>query len=110
MKRFLRAFLACGVLQAAAAADDGALKLLPSPLEMPRRIGPMVTDGAGHAYEDPRLGISYMYEGAGLLLTVYVYDAGVESIPDGPDSAAVCEQFEEAKLGVTQAGYRDVVL
>ncbi len=110
MKRFLRVFLACGLLQAAAAADQGPLKLLPSPLEMPRRIGPLVTDGAGHAYEDPRLGVSYDYDGEGLLLSVYVYDAGVESIPDGADNRAVCEQFEEAKEGVVRAGYRDVTL
>lgn len=110
MKRILRVLLACGVLQAAVAADEGLLRLAPTPLEMPRRIGPLVTDGTGHAYENPRLGVSYDYGGEGLLLSIYVYDAGVESIPDGADNMAVCEQFEEAKGGVVRAGYRDVSL
>src|SRR5215470_72294 len=100
--------LSCAIAQLAAAEEP--LKLLPSPLELPRHIGPLRTDGEAHTFGDPRAGSAYVYEGKGLLLTVYVYDAGVTDIPDGAGSAAVCEQFEEAKLGVTQAGYRDVVL
>ena len=56
------------------------------------------------------LGSSYQYLGRGLSLTIYVYDAGVEAIPDGADNIPVCDQFEDAKNGVTKAGYRDMAL
>ncbi len=92
------------------AADDAPLRLSPSPLEMPRRIGPLVTDGASHAYDDPRLGVSYDYRGDGLLLSLFVYDAGMEAIPDGAESMAVCQQFEDAKQGIAHAGYSEVKL
>ena len=92
------------------AAAEETLKLLPSPLEMPRRIGPMASDGAAHSYEDPRLGSSYQYLGRGLSLTIYVYDAGVDAIPDGADNIPVCDQFEDAKNGVAKAGYLDMAL
>jgi hypothetical protein len=92
------------------AAADEPLKLLPSPLELPRHIGPLVTDGKAHGFDMPELGTAYQYKGGGMLLTVYVYDGGVADIPDGASNVPVCEQFEDAKAGVTQAGYRDVSL
>jgi hypothetical protein len=113
MGRIRRILVACGALHGGlpgAAAAGETLALLPSPLEMPRRIGPLVTDGVAHSYEDPRLGSSYQYHGRGLSLTIYVYDAGVDPIPDGADNIPVCEQFEDAKNGVTRAGYRDMAL
>jgi hypothetical protein len=113
MRRIRRILVACGALHGAlpgTAAGDETLKLLPSPLEMPRRIGPMATDGAAHSYEDPRLGSSYQYLGRGLSLTIYVYDAGVDAIPDGADNIPVCDQFEDAKNGVARAGYGDMAL
>jgi hypothetical protein len=107
--RKLWVLIACGAAQAVA-ADADSVKLLPSPLEMPRRIGPMISDGSAHSFEDPRLGKSYRYGGKGLLLHVYVYDAGLENIPDGADSIATCRQFEDAKAGVVKADYRDISL
>jgi len=42
-----------------------------------------------------------------LSLTVYIYDAEVADIPDGGDTIPACEQFEEAKHDVLNAGYQD---
>jgi len=84
--------------------------LLPSPLELPARIGPLEHDGAPHHFPDKRLGSAYQYEGNGQTLTVYVYDLGLKNIPDGSDSVETCGQFEEAKAGVIQADYADTVL
>jgi hypothetical protein len=90
-------------VQAADKPRAGFVQLLPSPLLLPKRIGPMVTRGDPHRYEDPKLGVSYQYGGDGLSLTVYVYDAGNESIEDGADTVPVCREFELAKQGVAQA-------
>jgi hypothetical protein len=102
MKRLWFGLIACGGAQLACAAGE-MLELLPSPLQMPKRIGPMFNADAPYKYGDPRLGVSYQYSGEGLSLTVYVYDAGVTDIPDGVDNIPVCEQFEEAKAGVVQS-------
>jgi len=93
--------LACAPLATVAQT----VTLLPSALELPRRIGPLEHDGKPHHFPDKRLGSAYQYNGNGQSLTVYVYDAGVKDIPDGPDSVPTCEQFEEAKEGVMQANY-----
>jgi len=98
--------LACAPLAAVAQT----VSLLPSPLELPRRIGPLEHDGKPHHFPDQRLGSAYQYNGAGQSLTVYVYDAGIKEIPDGTDSVPTCEQFEEAKAGVMQANYAGPVL
>jgi len=92
------------------AAVAQAVSLLPSPLELPRRIGPLEHDDKPHHFPDKRLGSAYQYNGSGQSLTVYVYDAGVKDIPDGPDSVPTCEQFEEAKSGVMQANYAGAML
>lgn len=91
------------------AADP--VKLLPTPLELPDRIGPLAYDGKPHDYGDPRLGKSYGYRADGLTLTVYVYDKGIAGLPDGGDSMAVCQEFEAAKddIGRTSA-YQNVKL
>lgn len=95
---------ACGtMLTFAAAAADATLKLLPSPLILPTRIGPMQYNGKPHKYEDPRLGVSYQYDGNGLSLTVYAYDAGEIDLADGADTMSTCREFEIAKAGVVQA-------
>jgi hypothetical protein len=87
------------------AADERAnvVELLPSPLVLPTRIGPMTLRGEPHKYEDPDLGVSYQYGGDGLSLTVYIYDAGNKEIGDGADTIPVCHEFELAKQGVVQA-------
>jgi hypothetical protein len=108
MKKFWFGLIACGGAGIASGAEE-VVKLLPSPLEMPRRIGPLVNSEAPHKYEDPRLGISYQYNGEGLSLTVYIYDAGIGDIPDGADNIPVCEQFEEAKAGIVQS-YQNTTL
>jgi len=95
-------------LCAVAAAADDTVRLLPSPLELPRRIGPLVQNDAPHRYDQPALGVSYQYDGPGFSLTVYAYDAGVTDIPDGGDTVPACQQFENAKHDVLQAGYDGV--
>jgi hypothetical protein len=77
--------------------------LLPSPIVLPARIGPMHYTGDPHKYDDPRLGVSYQYGGDGLSLTVYIYDAGETNLVDGADTMATCREFEVAKAGVVQA-------
>jgi len=93
--------LAAGTAGGAGAQDT--VQLLPSPLVMPKRIGPMVVVGEPHKYDDPRLGVSYQYGGDGLSLTVYVYDAGEKDLPDGADTIPSCQEFEIAKQGVQQS-------
>jgi len=98
-----------GCASVGAAADD-TVRLLPTPLELPRRIGPLAFDGAPHKFEQPALGYAYQYLGRSLSLTIYVYDLGVADIPDGGDTNVTCEQFEQAKYDVTRAGYANTVL
>jgi hypothetical protein len=83
------------------------LTLEPTPLQLPRRIGPLVADAEPHRFEDPSLGVGYQYRAAGLMLSLYVYDLGVRDIGDGPETAEACLQFEQAKGDVMQAGYAD---
>lgn len=61
----------CLVLLAAArlAAAEDMVKLEPSPLELPARIGPLVNTGARHHYDKPGLGVSYQYGAEGSSLT-----------------------------------------
>jgi hypothetical protein len=92
------------------ASGQETFELLPSPLQMPRRIGPLVYDGQPHKFPDAELGIAYQYSSDGLSLTIYVYDLGNKEIPDGANTAATCQQFEEAKEGVIQARYPNTVL
>jgi hypothetical protein len=86
------------------------VKLLPTDLEMPDRIGPLTYVGKPHTWPDKRLGSAYEFHAAGMKLDVYVYDAGVTDIPDGARSQAVCLEFEQAKRGVEQGGFQGVVL
>ena len=102
--------LAIGFGASASAADD-TIKLLPSPLEFPTKIGSLESNGQPHKYDDPRLGKSYTYGAPGMFLTIYSYDAGVKEISDGGDTNATCEQFEEAKYGVPKApDFKNVTL
>ena len=94
----------------AAWAAGEPLKLGPTRLELPARIGPLATDGVAHGFGDPRLGVGYQYNGAGLALTIYVYDGGITDIPDGGDTIASCQQFEQSKSEIQSAGYANVVL
>jgi hypothetical protein len=100
---------ACGTaLSFATAPSPGAeaqllVPLLPSPIMLPARIGPMRYIGPPHKYDDPRLGVSYQYGGDGLSLTVYIYDAGETNLVDGADTMPTCREFEIAKAGVVQA-------
>src|SRR6185369_14336199 len=80
-----------------------SVQLLPSPIMLPKRIGPMAISGEPHKYDDPRLGVSYQYSGPGSSLTVYIYDAGQSGLSDGADTGPVCREFEFAKQGVEQA-------
>lgn len=92
-----------------AAAQEPTLKLAPSPLELPVRIGPLVGNPTPHEYDQPGMGVSYQYGAPGTNLTVYIYDAGVTDLADGPDTIPVCTEFEYAKQGVAEA-YRNTRL
>jgi len=102
MKTMMSMVLALVIVAGAGAAEE-SVQLLPSPLVLPKRIGPMVLVGEPHKYDDPRLGVSYQYGGNGLSLTVYVYDAGETDLPDGADTILSCREFEVAKQGVQQS-------
>jgi hypothetical protein len=87
-------------------AQEGKLKLSPTPIELPARIGPLVANPTPHKYDPPAMGVSWQYSGQGASLTVYVYDAGVADLQDGPDTIPACIEFEVAKQGALQA-YKD---
>jgi hypothetical protein len=87
---------------AAGAADAALVPLLPSPITLPARIGPMQYTGTPHKYDNPRLGVSYQYGGDGLSLTVYIYNAGETDLADGADTMPACREFEISKAGVVQ--------
>ena len=87
---------------AARAETTLLVPLLPSPITLPARIGPMRYTGTPHKYDDPRLGVSYQYGGDGLSLTVYIYDSGETNLIDGADTMSTCREFEIAKQGVLQ--------
>ncbi|MEO8018313.1 MAG: hypothetical protein ABI769_10895 [Pseudomonadota bacterium] len=105
MRRLIWLAISIGVVAgtAHAAVDADSVQLLPSPIVLPKRIGPMAFSGEPHKYKDPRLGISYQYGGDGLSLTVYVYDSGETGLSDGADTMPVCREYEVAKQGVAQA-------
>jgi len=102
--------MAWGGAAAVQAEDAAKVKLEPTQVELPTRLGPMRLTGEPHRYEQPGLGVSYQYLGQSLSLTVYVYDAGLTDIPDGGDTMQSCWLFEEAKNNISQAGYADVKL
>lgn len=105
MKKWFWLCIACGIAPTIAATAEGAdasLQLLPSPITLPTRIGPMQYTGTPHKYDDARLGVSYQYGGDGLSLTVYVYNSGDLSLIDGADTIPTCREFEIAKAGVVQ--------
>lgn len=101
---FLALFLAGGAL-----AQEPLVKLAPSPLEVPARIGPLKITGDAHKYDQPGMGVSYQYSMPGASLTVYVYDAGEQGLKDGADTIPACIEFEVAKQGVMQS-YKEVKL
>jgi hypothetical protein len=92
------------------AAIADTLKLLPTALEMPDRIGPLAYTGKPDSWPDKRLGMSYKFVAPGMILDIYAYDAGAIGIPEGAVSRPVCEQFEQAKGELLRGGYKDTVL
>lgn len=110
MHHKLIGLLALGAAASVAQAQE-IVKLLPAPIELPARLGPLVFNGKPNKYDDPRLGVGYGYNAQGALLTVYVYDAGIQDIPDGADSIPVCVEYEVAKQGVQQTpSYKNTAL
>ena len=87
-------------------AQESTLKLSPTAIELPSRIGPLVANPTPHKYDPPGMGSSWQYSGPGASLTVYVYDAGVADLRDGPDTIPACIEFEVAKQGALRA-YKD---
>lgn len=106
MTKFWWLALACAGIPLAGFCQD-RVKLDPSPLELSSVLGPMRIAGEPHRYDPAALGVSYQYLGRGLSLTVYVYDAGQEKIPDGGDTVPACHQQEEARFGLENAAYPD---
>ena len=101
--------LGAGVAHAAKLGDN-TVKLLPSKFRLLQNIGPMRYTGTNR-YTDRRLGRSFGYGISGISLTIYVYDFGLGDIPDGPDSVAVCEQYERARHEIENGdNYQNVVL
>jgi hypothetical protein len=84
-------------------AQEATLKLAPTPLELPARIGPLVANPTPHKYDKPEMGASWQYSGPGSSLTVYLYDAGIRDLQDGADTIPACLEFEVAKQGALQA-------
>jgi hypothetical protein len=54
-------------------------------------------------YDKPELGASASYKKQGLLVTVYLYDLGVEDIGDGVSDATVRKAFQLAVSDITEA-------
>ena len=80
----------------ARAADD---QKLPGPnIDWPHVKG--LEQKKPYLYEDVRLGYSINYSGGGVLVTVYVYNHGLDKIPTGPDSDAVKVQMYESLLAL----------
>ncbi len=105
----LLAALAAQALHAAALGDN-TVRLAPSQLKLPQNIGPLRYTGESR-FSDRRLGRSFGYNASGISLSIYVYDYGVANIPDGPDTAPLCEQFESAKREIENGGnYENVRL
>lgn len=101
----LLTFLASGT----ALAQAPGVKLTPSPLEIPARIGPLEITGEPHQYDQPGMGTSWQYGMPGASFTVYVYDAEQKGLADGADTIPACVEFEVAKQGVAQS-YQQVKL
>jgi hypothetical protein len=101
----------CGAAAVRAAPlGDNTVRLAPSQLKLPQNIGPLRFSGVNR-YSDRRLGRSYGYNASGISLSIYVYDYGIESLPDGPDSVPLCEQYQAAKGEIERGGnYENVVL
>ena len=100
----------CSAAAQGAALGDNTVHLLPSKFRLMQNIGPLRYTGENR-YSDRRLGRSFGYGANGVSLTIYVYDYGISGIPDGPDSVAVCEQFEKAKHEIETGGnYQNVML
>lgn len=58
----------------------------------------------GKSMNRPDLGYAWSYqEGQVMLTTVYVYNLGVQAIPDGPSSAPVSGQFQAALGDIRKA-------
>jgi hypothetical protein len=94
----------------AAPLGDNTVRLAPSQLKLPQNIGPLRYGGESR-FSDRRLGRSFGYNASGISLSIYVYDYGVADIPDGADSAPLCEQFESAKREIENGGnYENVRL
>ena len=101
--------LACCLAQAAPLGDN-TVRLAPSQIKLPQNIGPLRYNSQ-RKFSDRRMGRSYLYNASGISLSIYVYDYGVADLPAGPDSIAVCEQYESAKREIESGGnYENVQL
>ncbi|HEY8503502.1 MAG TPA: hypothetical protein VIL46_02895 [Gemmataceae bacterium] len=84
------------LLTAAAPAEspEAVLKTLPA------KIGAF-KGGPPHVYDDPRLGASRRYaDSAGAVLSIYLYDLGVQGIQDGSEDETVKKAYAQAKQDV----------
>ena len=92
-----------GAVAQGAPLGDNTVRLAPSQLKLPQNIGPLRYSGQNR-YSDRRLGRSFNYNASGISLSLYVYDYGLDRVPEGPDSVPLCEQYEGAKSEIERGG------
>lgn len=82
-------------------------------LVFPASIGSLVFSGT-HEYEDANDGVDFRYSADGIAATIYIYNAGLERVPEGKDDPVhgqVMTQIKEDIKGMARQGiYQDLVL
>jgi hypothetical protein len=109
MRLFLYSLLLALLLPLQAAAKDSPETLLK---ELPETLG-SCERGERRDYGDPRLGWSVVYNDRhGMVITVYVYDQGVDRIADGAGDRIITDSFAAARrdihVAMTKGMYSDV--
>jgi hypothetical protein len=106
--------LALGPVLAHAQPQQQQPQLVPAPdrhpatgLTFPPQIANAVKSRSmdyGKSMNRPNLGYGWSYqEGQSMVVTVYVYNLGIQAIPDGPSSAPVGDQLQSALGEIRQA-------
>jgi hypothetical protein len=91
------------VSEAAAPPEDQANRGTAQIREsMPSVLGGLAREG-GRDYDDPAYGASTTYRGAAGTATLYVYDMGLDDIPEDIDAPVVRAAFESARAELQSA-------
>jgi hypothetical protein len=95
----IRSLVAASALLIAAGAARTADDKLPGPkIEWPDVKG--LERQKPNAFKDAALGYSVAYLGDGVIVTIFVYDLGLEKIPTGPNSDTVKAEMYESALAL----------